>query len=135
MNTSEISTQFLSLESFKGHQFDCQPIPGDVDVLQIKVEGVETIPVYVSASDNQVLCIAYLWTEQDVDPKQREDMLESMLEMNIPIPLSSFSKIDDMYVIFGALSINSSFEDIVHEVITLSENAEDALTAMECYLL
>jgi uncharacterized protein YjfI (DUF2170 family) len=54
-----------------------------------------------------------------------------MLELNIPMPLSSFSKIGECYVVFGALSVSSSIDDICHELITVTENAVEALLAME----
>ena len=55
--------------------------------------------------------------------------------MNIPMPLSSFSKIGDKYVIFGALSINSSFHDIEHELGVLSNNAMEIIDDMGEYLI
>ena len=62
-------------------------------------------------------------------------MMEEMLELNIPMPLSSFSKLGERYVIFGALSIGSNIEDICHEIITLTENALEAIDALEEYLV
>jgi uncharacterized protein YjfI (DUF2170 family) len=61
-------------------------------------------------------------------------MLEVMLDMNIPMPLSSFSRVQDRYVVFGALSVKSSFEDVVHEVITLGENSVEAIEVMSDFL-
>ena len=62
-------------------------------------------------------------------------MHESMLEMNIPMPLSAFSKIGDKYVTFGALSISSTFEDIEHELAVLSNNAIEVIDDMSEYLI
>jgi uncharacterized protein YjfI (DUF2170 family) len=59
----------------------------------------------------------------------------TMLEMNIPMPLSSFSKIGDKYVVFGALAINSPFADIEHELAVLSSNALEVIDDMSEYLL
>jgi hypothetical protein len=78
-----------------------------------------------------ILCITHLFSESEVNPKFRARMLEEMLELNIPMPLSSFSKIGERYVVFGALSVNSSMDDICHELITVTENAVEALLAME----
>ncbi len=64
----------------------------------------------------------------------RTDMLEAMLELNIPIPLSAFSKIGDQYVLFGALMASSSFDEVAHEVVTLAENSVEAITALTDYL-
>jgi uncharacterized protein YjfI (DUF2170 family) len=134
MDTQELARKFSELEEFKGYSFECQPIPGDVDVLQISVEDFEEIPCYVSVTDTQILCITYLIGEDEVIPETRADMMEEMLELNIPMPLSSFSKIGERYVIFGALSINSTFDDMCQEIVTLCENSVEAITALEEFL-
>ena len=61
-------------------------------------------------------------------------MQNIMLSMNVPMPLSSFAKVDQQYVIFGALSTNSNIAEIAHEVETLSENSVEALDALQEYL-
>ena len=135
MNTQDLALRFSEVGNYEGYTFECQPIPGEVEVLEITVGDYEELPSYLSASDNQILCITYLWTEATVRPETRTEMMEEMLELNIPIPLSSFSKIGDRYVMFGSLAVNSSFEDICHEIITLSENAVEAITALEEFLI
>ena len=134
MDTQDIALKFSEMSGYQGYTFECQPIPGDVDVLQVTIEDFDEIPCYVSVTDTQILCISYLINEDEVKPGQRTVMLEEMLELNIPMPLSSFSKIGERYVIFGALAINSSFDDLCHELITLSENAVEAITALEEFL-
>ena len=74
--------------------FELQLIPGEFDVLRVVVGDNEEFPVYVSATETQILCITYLCSTADVNPAAKTDMLEAMLEMNIPIPLSAFSRID-----------------------------------------
>ena len=134
MNTQDLAMRISDLSSFEGYQFDCQPIPGEVDVLQVTVGDYQEIPVFLSVTDTQVLCITYLFTEEEVMTSRRAEMMEEMLELNIPMPLSAFSKIGDRYVVFGALSTSSSIEDICHELITLTENAIEALGALEEFL-
>ncbi len=134
MDTQDLALKFLESSGYKGYSFECQPIPGDVDVLQITVEDFEEIPCYVSVTDTQVLCITYLMGEDEIRPEKRTQMLEEMLELNIPMPLSSFSKIGDRFVIFGALSTNSSFEELCQELVMLCENSVEAITALEEYL-
>lgn len=122
------------MSTFDGYQFECQPIPGETEVLQITVGDFDELPTYVSVTDTQILCITYLFTDEEVKPESRSEMLEEMLELNIPIPLSSFAKIGDRFVIFGALSNSSSLEEVGHEIITLTENAVESITALEDYL-
>lgn len=125
----------LGESSVTGHTFDCQPIAGEVDVLQITLEGREELPIFVSVTDDQILCISYLWGEDEVIADKRNEMFELMLEMNMPMPLSSFSKIGDKYAIFGALAISSSFSEIEHELAVLSDNAIDVIDDFGEYLI
>lgn len=135
MTIQDIALRFSEQNSYEGATFDVQIIPGEVEVLQIIVGGLEEVPVYLSITDSQLLCIAYLWDESEVNQEKRGDMLETMLSMNIPMPLSSFARIADKYAIFGAMAVTSSFDDIAHEVIVLSENTVEALSALEEFLV
>jgi len=137
MNIHKIANHLNALadNSETGLIFDCQPISGEVDVLQVSVIGREELPIFISVTDDQILCITYLWGEEEVKSDRIADMHTAMLEMNIPMPLSSFSKIGDKYVIFGALSISSSFDDIEHEIDVLNSNAIEIIDDMSDYLV
>ncbi|OUS31991.1 hypothetical protein A9Q98_02225 [Thalassotalea sp. 42_200_T64] len=136
MNIHKIADHLnlLADNSDTGLLFDCQPISGEVDVLQITISDREELPIFMSVTDDQILCITYLWGEEEVKVEKRVAMLEAMLEMNIPMPLSSFAKIGDKYVIFGALAISSSFSDIEHELAVLSNNAIEVIDDMDEFL-
>ncbi len=114
--------------------FTVSPIPGDVEVLQIIIEDREELPIFVSVSNEQVLCIAYLFKENEVKEGMLNDMNHAMLAANISIPLSAFAKIDSQYVIYGALSVHSQLNDIVHELDVLASNTMEAIEAMDAYL-
>ena len=137
MNIHKIADHLNTLadNSLTGMTFDCQPISGEVDVLQITIVGREELPIFVSVTEDQILCITYLWGVEEVKPDCLGQMHESMLEMNIPMPLSSFSKIGDKYVVFGALSIGSSFDDVEHELTVLSNNAIEVIDDMSDLLI
>ena len=137
MNIHTIADHLNSLadNSDTGMSFDCQPISGEVDVLQISILGREELPIFVSVTEDQILCISYLWGAEEVKSECLAQMHESMLEMSIPMPLSSFSKIGDKYVIFGALSISSSLADVEHELTVLSNNAVEVIDDMSDFLI
>ncbi|GLP95674.1 YjfI family protein [Paraferrimonas sedimenticola] len=136
MNIHTIANHLNQLgdNSHTGFKFDCLPIAGEVEVLQVSLAGREELPVFVSVTDDQILCISYLWDEQEVDLSRRTEMLETMLELNIPMPLSSFAKVDNKYVVFGALSVSSSMEDVEHELALLSDNCLEVIDEMAQYL-
>ncbi|RLV60566.1 DUF2170 family protein [Parashewanella curva] len=117
-----------------GFNFDCYPIDGEVEVLQVNVIDREEIPVFISVTDNQILCISYLWDENEVNPDKRTEMFETMLELNIPMPLSAFAKVDNKYVVYGALSLNSSMNEIEQEIAVLSDNCLEVIDEMVAYL-
>jgi len=109
-------------------------IEEDLQVLQVLIQDREEFPVYVTIDDSQILCVSYLWQEQEIIPEQREALLEALLSLNIPMPLSSFSKIGHQYIIFGALSTRSDTDAILHEIATLSDNTLEAIELMAEYL-
>lgn len=117
-----------------GLAYEFSPIPGEVEVVQVTFKDREEFPIYLTQSDNQMICICYLWREQEVIAEKRTQMLEGMLDMNIPMPLSSFGRVDEWYAIFGALDLDSSASNITKELTVLSDNALDAIDAMSGYL-
>lgn len=135
LTVRDIAIDLAGNEHDYGRTFDCQVIPGEYDVLQVVVGDNEDFPVYVSATETQVICITYLCAEAEVKPESKTAMLEAMLEMNIPIPLSAFSRLNDRYVLFGAVSSQARLGSVANEVITLADNAIDGLSALEDYLI
>jgi uncharacterized protein YjfI (DUF2170 family) len=111
-----------------------QPIPGHTPVVQVSIEGRDELPIFITSSDMQVICICYLWTEEEVKAERRTELLESLLDLNPSVPLSSFGRVDGRYVLTGALGRNASVEDIAREVAVLSDNALDALDALSEFL-
>ena len=101
---------------------------GDVKVLMVIIEDREEFPIYITVDESQILCISHLWTESEIVADKRMDLLDAMLTMNLPMPLSSFSKLGKQYLIFGALSTHSSLDEVLEEIDNLSNNT---LTAIE----
>ena len=118
-----------------GLDFDYQLIKGEVDVAEVVIKDREELPIFLTIADDQMLCICYLWGEEEVRQSTRAEMMQTMLDINIPMPLSSFAKIGDKYVVFGALSLNSNAVDVALELSLLSENALDAIATMSRYLI
>lgn len=111
-----------------GLKMSTEIVPGEVDVLVVTVEDREEFPIYITVDESQTLCITHLWSENEVVPSKRMELLDTMLTMNVPMPLSSFSKTGSRYIIYGALSNRSSLDEVIEELGVLSENT---LTAVE----
>jgi uncharacterized protein YjfI (DUF2170 family) len=134
MDLNALSIKLAETE-IEGSRFESLVITGEQDVLQVIVEDNNELPIFVTRTDEQILCISYLFESSEVDPERIAELNATLLQLNIPVPLSAFALIDGRYSIFGALSVNSTFDDIAHEIATLADNAVDALDALEEFLV
>ena len=119
--------------SDNGYTFRTRTLDGEAG-LEVVVEDRDEFPILLSADDEQTLCLTYLWDEAQVKQDKRTALLTTLLEMNVPLPLSSFGKVADRYVIFGALTATASTEDLVVEIETLSDNTLEVLEVVAPYL-
>jgi uncharacterized protein len=117
-----------------GLQVQLQPIPGEVEVVQVTIEARDELPIYITGAPGHILCICYLWDEAEVRPASRTAMHEAMLDLNPAIPLSSFGRIGSRYVLTGALGRDARVSEIAEDIAALSDNARDALEALQDYL-
>ena len=106
----------------------------DSSVACITVPDREEFPIYLTIDSGQILVITYLFADDQVSEGQRADLSEAMLILNVSIPLSAFSKISNQYIMFGALSPQSSTDDLIQEIETLSDNVLEAIDAVSEYL-
>lgn len=135
MKTEDLAIRLSQFRTAEGFTFDCQNITGDVDVLHVEVNGFDGFPVFITQTGSQIICIIYLWTDAEVNAEYRLEMLEMMLDTSMSIPLSSYGRVGDRYVLYGALSLSSDLDKLVEEIVTLNENALDVVAAMEDFLL
>ncbi len=117
-----------------GTHLSIEMFDGENTVACIKVEDREEFPIYMTADEGQILCITYLFSDDEVDPAKRAELAEAMLLMNVMIPLSAFSKIGNQYIMFGALSPRASIDELLHEIELLSDNVLEAIATMSDYL-
>lgn len=94
----------------------------------------EEFPIAITSNEDEIRCSTNLWTTTDVEDGKIEIMMESMLAMNIALPLSTFAKIGDQFILTGSLSATSKEENIVKEVLELSDNTLESIEALKKYL-
>jgi uncharacterized protein len=115
---------------------DVVPVAGEVPVIEIAFPGSsERLPIYVTDAGSQLLCISYLWRDADVKPRLRAKLMETLLDLNPSVPLSSFGRIGEHFVLVGALSPAASAADMALELATLGDNGRDALSALAEFLV
>ena len=132
---TELANGLNGIKSYAGLVFNTEMIPGETNVLVVTIEDREEFPIYITVDESQILCITHVWKEAEVVPEKHSELLETLLMMNLPMPLSSFSKVGTQYIIFGALSTHSSLEEIIEEIDVLSENTLIAIEELRDYLV
>ena len=118
---TELANGLNGIKSYAGLVFNTEMIPGETNVLVVTIEDREEFPIYITVDESQILCITHVWKEAEVVPEKHSELLETLLMMNLPMPLSSFSKVGSQYLIFGALSTHSSLEEIIEEIIEVKK--------------
>jgi hypothetical protein len=131
---NELNAGLDQAEVDSGLTLSTELVEGEVDVLMVTIEDREEFPIYVTVDECQILCITHLWTEAEVVADKRCELLEAMLSLNVPMPLSSFSKVGNQYIIFDALRLDSRLDDILESVGTLSDNTLTAVEELSEYL-
>jgi len=106
----------------------------DIDMLTIIKEDMEEFAILATSSETQLLLNAALFDSTQIKQGKAGELHQMMLELNMAMPLSSFAKTANIYSVFGALSVDSSAEQIQEEIVTLSENIIDALEVCENFL-
>jgi len=134
MQLEALAEGLTIMTSDEGLTMSAEVLIGDVNMVKVEVEDREEFPVFITVNHDQILCTTYLWHEGEVRADKRTELLEAMLTMNLPMPLSSFGKVGDQYLIFGAMPINAGIKEVHHEVCSLSDNTLNAIEAMQDYL-
>lgn len=131
---ADLAAALNGVETNGGLTFSAELMSDGVDMIKVEVQDREEFPIFVSVDEDQILCTTYLWRENEVKPERKGELLEVALTMNVPMPLSSFGKLGDQYMLFGAMATSSSIDDVRLEVETLSENTLNAIETMADYL-
>lgn len=103
-------------------------------MVQVSIEGRDELPIFITCSDMQIICLCYLWNDADVRPERRAELMEALLDLNPSVPLSAFGRVGGRFVLIGALARTASASDIANDVAVLSDNALDALDALSDFL-
>ncbi len=114
--------------------FLVQPVPESDNILQVVFSDQEEFPINVTEAEGELICLVRLFSADEVAEGKNADMHEDMLSANLALPLSTFGKIGDDYVLFGALSAQSRMEMLLEELDALASNTLEALELVSGYL-
>lgn len=133
MNIELLRESLNNLTSGNGFSFAATQMDGN-EAIEVVVEDRAEFPIMVWFDGEQILAVTYLWDEKQVTDGSKVALLSTLLELNVPLPLSSFGKIGGHYVIFGSLLATSSMDNITTELEVLSDNTLEAIEIVAPYL-
>ena len=108
----------------------------DAELGTVTVENTESpdAVVIVFATDTQILTITPLFDEQSVKEDLRAELNRGLLSVSLPLALSSVAIQDDRYVLFGAMAIDTTLTNLLHEIEVQIDNYNDVLEAVADYI-
>ncbi len=90
--------------------------------------------VIVVATDTQILAITPLFEESSVREDLRAELNRGLLTISLPMALSSIALQDNRYVLFGAMAIETTMSNLLHEIEVQIDNYNDVLEAVADYI-
>jgi len=108
----------------------------DAESGTVTVENAESpdAVVIVVATDTQILTITPLFEEDSVREDLRPELNRGLLTISLPMALSSVAIQDQRYVLFGAMAIDTTMTNLLHEIEVQIDNYNDVLEAVADYI-
>jgi hypothetical protein len=103
--------------------------------LEVICSNNEEFPINIVKTETQLLAITPLFSVAEVHPDKLHELNEELLFISPAIPLSSLGRQGETYILFGAMALNTSLKNIIHELEVQAENTLDVLEVVEPLLL
>jgi uncharacterized protein YjfI (DUF2170 family) len=87
-----------------------QAILSESGVLEVVCSNNEEFPIHLVETDTQLLAVTQLFKVGDVKSEKVAALNVEMLQMSPAVPLSAVGLQGDMYILFGAMSLNTSVD-------------------------
>lgn len=113
----------------EGTHFDA--VLSEDGVLEVICSNNEEFPINIVKTETQLLAITPLFSVAEVKAEKLNELNEELLFISPAIPLSSIGRQGDTYILFGAMALNTQFDNIVHELEVQAENTLDVLQVIE----
>lgn len=105
----------------------------NTDVLKITSSADEDSIIFLSATDEQIMTVTPLFKLADVPADKHEKLFNELLTFTPFVPLTSMAIQSDGVILFGAMSVNTVFENIVEEIDVQTSNYSEVLVAFSDY--
>ncbi len=132
-NLEDLAFRLNEFTTEEGTSFDA--VLNDNTVLDVICSNVEEFPIKMAATETQLLSVTPLFHKSEVKPESLDELNTLLLQLSPVVPLSAVGMQADNYILFGAMSLKTSFENIVHELEVQAENTVEILESIQQLLL
>ncbi|PCH61855.1 MAG: hypothetical protein COC19_03955 [SAR86 cluster bacterium] len=134
MNLEDLTYQLNDYTDPSGADFVAQ-LATDQETLTVTCSINPDASIILLVSDEQIISVTPLLRKEDIQTADLAEFNQTVLRLSPVIPLSSIGLQDDgTYILFGAMSVNTSFENIAHELAIQADNASDVLAALDSFV-
>ena len=125
---NELCLKLNQHETAEGNRFNAEVKD---EIIELTCSNAEDFPIRLSVTNQQIIAISHLFSEDNIIPKELASLNDSLLRLSPVIPLSSFGKDGKLYFIFGAMPLATVFENLAHELEVQAENTVEALETFQ----
>ncbi len=125
----ELAHSLNSATTEEGTSFDA--VITDNGVIEVICSNNDEFPIHIAMTDTQLLSVTPLFNISEVKEGKIDELNSMLLQLSPAVPLSSIGLQEGNYILFGAMALNTMFENIVHELEVQAENTLDVLEAIE----
>ena len=133
MSLNELAFKLNAHQTDEGTCFDA--VLSDEGVLEVICSNNEEFPINIVKTETQLLAITPLFTVAEVQVNKLSELNEELLLISPAIPLSSIGRQGETYILFGSMAINTTLDNIIHELEVQAENTLDVLQVIEPLLV
>ncbi len=129
MSLNDLAFKLNAHMTDEGTRFDA--VLSEDGVLEVTCSNNEEFPINLVKTETQLLAITPLFAVAEVQADKLNDLNEELLFISPAIPLSSIGRQGETYILFGAMALDTVFDNIVHELEVQAENTLDVLQVIE----
>ena len=133
LDLDELAFKLNNVTTQEGTTFEA--IRRDDDILEVTCSNNDEFPICVTQTESQILTITPLFSVKEVASERLAELQDLLLSTSPLLPLSSLGKQSDEFILFGSMSLNTTFENIVHELEVQADNTIEVLEVIEPLLV
>ncbi len=132
MKLEDLAFKLNTIESSSGARFAAE-YSADTDTLKVTCDINPEAMIFMVQSDEQIISVTPLFGLDEIEPEAKSELFETLLRISPVVPLSSIGLQENNCVLFGAMPVNTLFENIAHELECQADNYSDVLIALDSF--